>query len=256
MRMDYTEVADRIQRHRDDTRSYPDGSFQSEWKLVEWQCDGWGRGCPGPMKKTGDRGKGKWYQTARDIPHEPHYVPHVVVEARFYRTPDDQRPGVGLSWMRLPGSTQYTRGSELENAETSARGRALVAALASDSRASADEVRAKAKRPAAKPAPAGPYRAETVAATRRPKLTPVTGSRPAPKPAVVPIASAMADADNPDPRSARVRLAEQVNALDAPVQAAVRSRLQELYGHHDPNNLTEGEAEEVFKKWGKSKETT
>jgi hypothetical protein len=52
-------------------------------------------------------------------------VPRVVVKALAYRTPDDPHPGVGWSWMLLPGSTPYTRGSELENTETSAWGRAI-----------------------------------------------------------------------------------------------------------------------------------
>jgi hypothetical protein len=46
--------------------------------------------------------------------------------------------------MNIPGSTPYTRGSELENTETSAAGRALVmAGLPSKKIASGDEIRAK-----------------------------------------------------------------------------------------------------------------
>jgi len=51
--------------------------------------------------------------------------PRVVVKALAYRTADDPHPGVGWSWLELPGKTSYTRGSELENAETSAWGRAI-----------------------------------------------------------------------------------------------------------------------------------
>lgn len=51
--------------------------------------------------------------------------PRVVVKALAYRTPDDPQPGVGWSWMVLPGTTSYTKGSELENTETSAWGRAI-----------------------------------------------------------------------------------------------------------------------------------
>ncbi len=51
----------------------------------------------------------------------------VQVKALAYRTPDDPLPAVGYSWMELPGSTPYTRGSELENTETSAWGRAIGA---------------------------------------------------------------------------------------------------------------------------------
>ncbi len=72
-------------------------------------------------------------------------VPRVWVKALAYRTPDDPHPGVGHSWMALPGTTPYTRGSELENTETSAWGRAIGATgIALDkSVASADEVRNK-----------------------------------------------------------------------------------------------------------------
>lgn len=49
----------------------------------------------------------------------------VVVKALAYRTPDDPLPGVGWSWMVLPGTSNFTRGSEIENTETSAWGRAI-----------------------------------------------------------------------------------------------------------------------------------
>jgi hypothetical protein len=68
----------------------------------------------------------------------------IVVVAAAYRTADDARPGIGMAYEEVPGKTPYTRGSELQNAETSAWGRAIVAALAADTRkgvASADEVR-------------------------------------------------------------------------------------------------------------------
>lgn len=68
----------------------------------------------------------------------------VVYIAAAYRTPDDPRPGIGMAWEQFPGRTPYTRDSELQNAETSAWGRAIVAALAADTRkgiASAEEVR-------------------------------------------------------------------------------------------------------------------
>lgn len=66
----------------------------------------------------------------------------VVVKAEAFRKSDTAAPsGVGHSQMSIPGATTYTRGSELENAETSAVGRALVmAGLASKRIASADEV--------------------------------------------------------------------------------------------------------------------
>ena len=51
----------------------------------------------------------------------------VTVKAWAYRTPDDPRPGIGHSYVNIPGATKFTRGSEIENAETSAWGRALAA---------------------------------------------------------------------------------------------------------------------------------
>jgi hypothetical protein len=68
----------------------------------------------------------------------------VVYTAAAYRTPDDIRPGVGTAWEPIPGPTNFTRDSEVQNAETAAWGRAMVAALAVDTRkgvASAEEVR-------------------------------------------------------------------------------------------------------------------
>ena len=51
----------------------------------------------------------------------------VVMRGYAYRTPDDPRPGVGHSQMPIPGKTPYTKDSEVENAETSAWGRAIAA---------------------------------------------------------------------------------------------------------------------------------
>ena len=59
----------------------------------------------------------------------------IVVTAVCYRTPDDLAPGVGIAWEPFPGPTPYTKDSELQNAQTSAWGRAIVAALASESKA-------------------------------------------------------------------------------------------------------------------------
>lgn len=56
----------------------------------------------------------------------------IVYAAYAYRSPEDQQPGVGVAWEPFPGRTPYTKDSELMNAETSAWGRAIVAALAAD----------------------------------------------------------------------------------------------------------------------------
>ena len=45
--------------------------------------------------------------------------------AYAYRTPTDERPGVGTAWEIVPGTTNFTRGSEVQNLETSAWGRAI-----------------------------------------------------------------------------------------------------------------------------------
>jgi hypothetical protein len=73
-------------------------------------------------------------------------TPRVVVKALAYRHAEDPHPGVGWSWMILPGSTPYTRGSEVENCETSAWGRAIgsLGIGISKSIASRDEIDAKA----------------------------------------------------------------------------------------------------------------
>lgn len=71
-------------------------------------------------------------------------VTYIVVVAAAYRTPTDMRPGVGMAYEIFPGTTNFTRRSELQNAETSAWGRAIVAALAADTSraiASAEDVR-------------------------------------------------------------------------------------------------------------------
>ncbi len=116
---DYVEVSERIQEFRD---TYPDGTLQSD--IHPSPTDGF-----------------------------------IVVKAYAYRTPDDQRPGTGLAWEPVPGKTNFTRDSELMNAETSAWGRALIAVGAADAKrgiASANEVRNRqqtngASKPARKP---------------------------------------------------------------------------------------------------------
>ena len=68
----------------------------------------------------------------------------VVYTAACYRSPDDPTPGVGTAWEPFPGRTPYTKDSEVMVAETSAWGRAIVAALAADTKrgvASQEEVR-------------------------------------------------------------------------------------------------------------------
>lgn len=85
-------------------------------------------------------------------------VDWIVFTAAALRSPDDPAPGHGTAWERVPGLTPYTKNSELQNAETSAWGRAIVAVLAADTRkgiATRQEVEPRnAERNAPKPAPA------------------------------------------------------------------------------------------------------
>lgn len=69
----------------------------------------------------------------------------IVYRAAAYRSPDDTRPGHGTAWEPFPGPTQYTRDSELMNAETAAWGRAIVAVgiVAHRKIASKQEVKAR-----------------------------------------------------------------------------------------------------------------
>lgn len=118
---DYVTVAERIAEFRE---KYPDGSLQSEWQLVY---------IPTAVKNE----DGTWGTLDR---------PLIVVKAYAYRTPDDPRPGIAHAQENFPGKTPYTRDSELMNAETSAFGRCIVAALAGDTRksvASQEEVRSR-----------------------------------------------------------------------------------------------------------------
>lgn len=108
---DYVDVAERIRIFRE---KHPDGSLQSTITLVN--------------ENVGDR-----------------YLLGVMCQAWAYRSGTDPRPGIGHSFLEIPGKTPYTKDSEVENAETSAWGRAIVAALAADTKkvASADELRTK-----------------------------------------------------------------------------------------------------------------
>jgi len=109
-----------------------------------------------------------WYEAYPNARIETRIVEHtekrVVVEARAYRgvksegvddvlSFDDRPAGTGHSAMQIPGATPYTRGSEIENCETSAVGRALVmAGLPSKRIASEDEIKSKGGKSAAKAA--------------------------------------------------------------------------------------------------------
>lgn len=63
-----------------------------------------------------------------------------------YRHAEDPLPGHGSAWEAVPGTTQFTRNSEMQNAETSAWGRAILAVGAADTKkgiASREEVESR-----------------------------------------------------------------------------------------------------------------
>jgi len=111
--LDYIDVATRIVEFRE---KFPQGSLQP------WEK-------PYVEKVEMPDGKIKFF---------------MVYSAAAYRSPEDKLPGVGYAWEPIPGPTNFTRDSELQNAETAAWGRAMVAALAVDTKkgiASSEEVR-------------------------------------------------------------------------------------------------------------------
>ena len=104
---DYVDVAERIRLFYE---AYPDGRLQT----TRWEVTDVG---------------GKLY---------------VVCWAKAYRSMEDTRGCDGLAWEPIPGPTPFTKDSELMNAQTSAWGRAIIAAgIPSKKVASADEVQAR-----------------------------------------------------------------------------------------------------------------
>lgn len=99
----------------------------------------------------------------------------IAYHAQAFRNPDDMCPCDGWAWEPVPGPTQFTKDSELMNAETAAWGRAIVAlGFKTKKIASAQEVRAR------QPAGREPAVAAGVAEEAKPR--PAT---PAPKPGLV-----------------------------------------------------------------------
>ena len=72
--LDYIDVATRIVEFRE---KFPNGSLQQvDIKFIDFANKSW-----------------------------------VVYTAAAYRTPDDERPGIGTAWEPVPGPTAYTRDS-------------------------------------------------------------------------------------------------------------------------------------------------
>lgn len=89
---------------------------------------------------------GSFQQVSVEV-HEIAGQHFIAFTAAAYRTPDDERPAHGTAWEPVPGLTNYTRNSELQNAETSAWGRAIIAIGAADAQkgiATAEDVQSRA----------------------------------------------------------------------------------------------------------------
>lgn len=92
---DYIDVSERIRKFKE---VYPNGSLQQvSLQFIEFAGKSW-----------------------------------VVYTAAAYRTPDDITPGHGTAWEPVPGKSNFTRDSEVQNVETSAWGRAIIAVLVAD----------------------------------------------------------------------------------------------------------------------------
>lgn len=138
---DYVDVAERIKLFRE---KHPDGSLQ-----------------PADPSKPYD------IVTIAD-------KTFIVYISAAYRTPDDTRPGIGSAWEPFPGKTPYTKDSELMNAESSSWGRAILAALAADSKkvATREEVRNRqAEHPSTMPARASQSVPSVVSSAGHPLAT-------------------------------------------------------------------------------------
>lgn len=106
---DYIDVAERLVEFR---AKYPEGTLQQvDVQFIDFAGNSW-----------------------------------VIYTAAAYRSADDPRPAHGTAWEPVPGRTPFTKDSELQNAETAAWGRAIVAVGAADTKrgiASKQEVRAR-----------------------------------------------------------------------------------------------------------------
>lgn len=131
---DYVEVKHRILEFY---KMYPDGRIQTEVlvDLTELRVE----------HETVTKWRGEGDDRKQVSLLKPSARGVITVQARVYRTPDDPRPSIGHSYLLMPGQTPYTEGSELENAETSAVGRALAMAGIAVQKgiASGNEVRTK-----------------------------------------------------------------------------------------------------------------
>jgi hypothetical protein len=90
--------------------------------------------------------------------------------AYAYRHQGDQRPGIGTAAELIEGKTPYTRGSELQNLETSAWGRCLAALGLGLSKGIASKQEVQAAKDRQAPGPAKPKEVDPWAIIDEPDL--------------------------------------------------------------------------------------
>lgn len=107
---DYNTVPERL---REFFKKYPTGCFQRVGPIEMFEVDG---------------------------------IHYLAYTAAAFRDSTDPCPGYGTAWERVPGLTKFTQNSELQNAETSAWGRAIIAVGAADAKkgiASSEDVQSR-----------------------------------------------------------------------------------------------------------------
>lgn len=111
---------------------------------------------------------------------------YIVYTAACYRDPHDVRPGVACAWEQIPGKGM-TAGSELMICETSAWGRAIVAAMKTATKrvASKQEVIAAKNRQTWAVTPTEDLNSELLSRTPEPKEEPLVYGAPGSKSALM-----------------------------------------------------------------------
>lgn len=99
---------------------------------------------------------------------------YIWCQATAWRSPDDPLPAIASAWEDWPGRTPYTKHSEMQNAETSAVGRALwmVGIEAKRGGASREEIQRSRERADAPPAAPEDWRGKFLLACQDAKVPP------------------------------------------------------------------------------------
>ena len=169
----------------------------------------------------------------------------IIYTAACYRTPDDPMPAIAVAAEPAVGKTNYTRDSEVMNAETSAWGRCIVAALAADTQkiASLDEVRnrkAEDAAPSVRKHPAGSAIAEQIGQTAVEIIREQFGGVEVSQPANVRSISSGAPASDKQKRLISKLVKEKADGNIMPI-------MQKLFQRDTLEGLTSKEASTLIK---------